>query len=101
MRIMWSSVLLLPSLYNAGILAEYCDQPENQSDLTSELDQLPVADTNWTLLAYLRSACGVDEEQHTGSGQSSDCLELDHWGFSYKYWGGGSLKSMFLWLFQL
>ena len=94
MRIMWTAVLLVPSLYNAGIFAEHCDQPENRIYLGSALDQRPIAATTWNLTAYPQAACGGDPSPFNGS-SSSGCEPLDNDDtpeLSYRYWGEGTWK---------
>lgn len=95
MRIQMSSLLLLPSLFNAGVLAKHCEQPEGQTFLAA--DTVETADDDWTLTGYVQLACGGVAGSSSGNG-TQGCAYIETTKVpdsSYRFWGSGTTKACF------
>ena len=93
MRIQLSSVLLLPSLFNAGVLAKHCEQSEGQLYLT--VDTAEALSTHWNLTGYAQSSCGGTGSNHNGD-TTQGCKNLEVSAtpdLSYRFWGSGTMKA--------
>lgn len=93
MRIQLSSVLLLPSLLNAGVLAKHCEQSEGQLYLAVDTAEAP--STHWNLTGYGQSSCGGTGSNHNGD-TTRGCKNLEEAAtpdLSYTFWGSGTMKA--------